>query len=87
MHEKHQCLFDVMSSAEFACDVGGVSVNSHFHWQVAGWVTSSERQIFKMRRAFFKSILRQDMSWFDTNPSGELTTRLTESVCTVCWHT
>ncbi|KAK7093853.1 ATP-dependent translocase ABCB1-like [Littorina saxatilis] len=48
--------------------------------QVCGWVTSSERQIFKMRRAFFKAILRQDMAWFDTNPSGELTTRLTDDL-------
>ncbi|KAL8574859.1 hypothetical protein ACOMHN_044881 [Nucella lapillus] len=48
--------------------------------QVAGWVTASERQIFKMRRAFFKAILRQNMAWFDTNPSGELTTRLSDDL-------
>ena len=57
----------------------------HFRLQVSGWMTACERQIFKMRRAFFKSILRQDMGWFDSNPSGELTTRLTESVFSIYW--
>ena len=33
-----------------------------------------------MRKAFFKSILRQEMAWFDMNDSGELNTRLSEYV-------
>lgn len=49
-----------------------------FWWQIIGWVVASERQVLKIRREFFKAILRQDMAWFDSNPSGELTTRLSE---------
>ncbi|XP_076472534.1 ATP-dependent translocase ABCB1-like [Babylonia areolata] len=48
--------------------------------QVVGWVTASERQVFKIRKAFFKAILRQDMAWFDTNTAGELNTRLSDDL-------
>ena len=33
-----------------------------------------------MRCAFFKSILRQDIAWFDQHAPGKLTTRLTEDL-------
>ncbi|XP_025081232.1 multidrug resistance protein 1-like [Pomacea canaliculata] len=48
--------------------------------QIIGWVVASERQVLKIRREFFKAILRQDMAWFDSNPSGELTTRLSDDL-------
>ncbi|XP_076472510.1 ATP-dependent translocase ABCB1-like isoform X2 [Babylonia areolata] len=48
--------------------------------QMVGWVTASERQVFKIRKAFFKAILRQDMAWFDTNTAGELNTRLSDDL-------
>lgn len=42
------------------------------------WNLSAYRQTRKMRIAFFRSIMRQSIGWFDVNPSGELTTRLSE---------
>ena len=38
------------------------------------------RQVKKIRILFFKSILRQDVSFFDLNSTGELNTRLAEYV-------
>ena len=42
------------------------------------WNLSAYRQTRKMRLAFFHSIMRQSIGWFDVNPSGELSTRLSE---------
>ena len=42
------------------------------------WNVSAYRQSRKMRLAFFRSILRQDIGWFDVNGVSELSTRLAE---------
>ncbi len=39
---------------------------------------ASERQVYKMRLAYYKAVLRQDIAWFDLNPTGELSSRLSE---------
>ena len=38
----------------------------------------AERQVYIIRRNFYCAILRQDIGWFDKNPSGELSSRLSE---------
>ena len=38
----------------------------------------AERQVYIIRRNFYRAILRQDIRWFDKNPSGELSSRLSE---------
>ena len=48
--------------------------------QMVMWGLTAERQVHAIRKAFFKSILRQEMAWFDTNDSGEQNTRLSEYV-------
>uniref|UniRef100_A0A1I7VMP2 ABC transporter family protein n=1 Tax=Loa loa TaxID=7209 RepID=A0A1I7VMP2_LOALO len=44
------------------------------------WHTVCERQIYQIRKRYFAAVLRQNMSWFDTHPSGELITRMSEYV-------
>lgn len=39
---------------------------------------SAYRQTRRMRIAFFRSILRQEIGWFDVNPTAELNNRLSE---------
>lgn len=46
--------------------------------RMVSWGLTAERQTHKIRQAFFRSILRQEMGWFDTNDAGELNTRLSE---------
>ena len=41
---------------------------------------AAERQVYKIRLLFYQAILRQNIGWFDSNPSGELSSRLTEYV-------
>ena len=42
------------------------------------WNFSAYRQTRRMRLAFFRSIMYQNIGWFDVNPSAELNTRLAE---------
>ena len=46
--------------------------------QIAFFQIASERQVQKIRKLFYRSILNQEIGWFDANPSGELSSRLTE---------
>ncbi|OCT75760.1 ATP-binding cassette sub-family B member 5 isoform X1 [Xenopus laevis] len=48
--------------------------------QVSCWVLTASRQTMKMRKAFFHSVLSQEIGWFDVTKSGELNTRLTEDI-------
>jgi ABC-type multidrug transport system fused ATPase/permease subunit len=42
------------------------------------WNISAYRQTRRMRMAFYRSILRQEIGWFDVSDANELSTRLTE---------
>ena len=42
------------------------------------WNVTANRQTKKMRVAFYRSILSQEMGWFDVNDASELNTRLVE---------
>ncbi|XP_065929444.1 ATP-dependent translocase ABCB1 isoform X3 [Magallana gigas] len=57
---------------------GGVLVFGYL--QLACWATAAERQTHRIRIAFFRNIMRQEIGWFDTHDSGELNTRLTGDV-------
>ena len=37
---------------------------------------SAERQASRVRKAYFRAMLRQEVGWYDSISSGELTTRL-----------
>ena len=56
----------------------GVGVLLLGHVQVMTFQLACERQVFKIQRSYYRAILRQDISWFDDNPTGELASRLSE---------
>lgn len=45
---------------------------------MACWVTTSDRQIARIRDLAFHNILRQDMAYFDTHASGGVVSSMTE---------
>ncbi|XP_046573597.1 ATP-dependent translocase ABCB1-like [Haliotis rubra] len=47
---------------------------------VAMWSWTSERQIRQVRIHFYRSVMKQDIAWFDGHKSGELTTRFSEDM-------
>ncbi|KAJ2358679.1 hypothetical protein IWW50_002221 [Coemansia erecta] len=46
----------------------------------ACWAIAAENQGVRIRKLYYKSIMRQDIGWFDTVKTGELTTRITNDV-------
>ncbi|XP_005388031.1 PREDICTED: multidrug resistance protein 1 [Chinchilla lanigera] len=48
--------------------------------QVSFWCLAAGRQIQKIRKQFFHSIMKQEIGWFDVHDVGELNTRLTDDV-------
>lgn len=48
--------------------------------QMGFWQHAAERQIATIRHRFLRSILSQNISWFDSNPTGELSSRLADDI-------
>ena len=42
------------------------------------WNLSAHRQVQKMRKTLYQSIIHQDIGWFDSVETGDITTRLVE---------
>ncbi|KAF4517429.1 hypothetical protein B566_EDAN005038 [Ephemera danica] len=56
----------------------GLGVFAAAFMQTVCWELACERQIFRLRHLFFAQVLRQDVTWFDQNQSGDLTIKLSE---------
>ena len=48
--------------------------------QVWFYQTAAESQVHRIRLCYYKAILRQDIAWFDSNPTGGIASRLSKSV-------
>ncbi|CAJ0584939.1 unnamed protein product, partial [Mesorhabditis spiculigera] len=70
---------DVIQACIHYAIVGVVIMASSFI-QIACFMVSCENVTNRMRRAFFKAIMRQDISWYDRNHSGTLATKLFDSM-------
>ena len=46
--------------------------------QTATWAIVAERLTYKIRLALFRSVMYQDIAWFDSHDAGEVNSRLTE---------
>ena len=42
--------------------------------------TTAERQVFLIRRLYLKSLLRQNIGWYDTNQTGDFASKMTEDL-------
>ena len=42
------------------------------------WNLSAYRQTRRLRQAFFRAVMKQEIGWFDVNPSTQLNSRLSE---------
>ncbi|TKR73204.1 hypothetical protein L596_020542 [Steinernema carpocapsae] len=56
----------------------GIAVFTASTVQVMCFLTAGENMIHRMRTEFLRSIIRQDIPWYDKNQSGTLTTKLFE---------
>ncbi|KAM4874401.1 ATP-dependent translocase ABCB1 isoform 2-T2 [Thomomys bottae] len=70
---------DMTKYAYYYTGIGaGVLVAAYI--QVSFWCLAAGRQINKIRKEFFHSIMKQEIGWFDVHDVGELNTRLTDDV-------
>ena len=44
------------------------------------WNLSAYRQTRRLRQAFFRAVMKQEIGWFDVNPPAQLNSRLSELV-------
>ena len=56
----------------------GIGVFLLAYIEISFFQMACERQVKKIRLYFYQSVLRQNIGWFDSNPSGELASRLNE---------
>nr|XP_057939637.1 ATP-dependent translocase ABCB1-like isoform X2 [Doryrhamphus excisus] len=69
-----------MTTLAVCYSVMGAFVLVAAYMQVAFFTLSAGRQVLRIRKRFFHSVMRQDIGWFDVNDTGELNTRLIEDV-------
>ncbi|XP_022425677.2 bile salt export pump isoform X3 [Delphinapterus leucas] len=48
--------------------------------QICFWVIAAARQIQKIRKLYFRRIMRMEIGWFDCNSVGELNTRFSDDI-------
>lgn len=66
----------------FAIYYAGIGCSVLFlgYFQICFWVTAAARQVQKIRKAYFRKIMRMDVGWFDCNSVGELNTRMSDDI-------
>uniref|UniRef100_A0A1I7X1Z2 ABC transmembrane type-1 domain-containing protein n=1 Tax=Heterorhabditis bacteriophora TaxID=37862 RepID=A0A1I7X1Z2_HETBA len=58
----------------------GVAMFITSYIQIVCWETFSERITHRLRQTYLRSILRQQIAWFDEQQTGNLTARLTDDL-------
>uniref|UniRef100_A0A3B3R3I7 ATP-binding cassette, sub-family B (MDR/TAP), member 11a n=1 Tax=Paramormyrops kingsleyae TaxID=1676925 RepID=A0A3B3R3I7_9TELE len=56
----------------------GVFILSYF--QISLWVLAAARQVQKIRKTYFRKIMRMEIGWFDCTSTGELNTRISDDI-------
>lgn len=56
----------------------GVLVLSYI--QILFWVSAAARQVQKIRKTYFRKVMRMEIGWFDCNSVGELNTRISDDI-------
>ncbi|XP_077010189.1 bile salt export pump isoform X2 [Tamandua tetradactyla] len=58
----------------------GILVLITGYFQICFWVIAAARQIQKIRKVYFKRIMRMEIGWFDCNSVGEVNTRFSDDI-------
>ncbi|XP_028992931.1 bile salt export pump isoform X2 [Betta splendens] len=56
----------------------GVLIVSYF--QIFLWVSAAARQTHRIRKTYFKKVMRMEIGWFDCTSVGELNTRISDDI-------
>ncbi|RHZ80336.1 hypothetical protein Glove_137g129 [Diversispora epigaea] len=58
----------------------GVAVFIAAYFQMVLWMISGENQAKYLRQIYYQSILRQDVAYFDSNSTGDVTSRISSDI-------
>ncbi|CAG9838848.1 unnamed protein product [Diabrotica balteata] len=72
--------FDAIRYFAIMNSVIGVGMFIFNYLATATFNYSAMRQIFKIRSAYLKSILNQDVSWYDVNQTGDFASRMSDDL-------
>ncbi|KAI2474213.1 Multidrug resistance protein-like protein 49-like protein, partial [Diabrotica virgifera virgifera] len=72
--------FDAIRYFAIMNSVIGVGMFIFSYLATVSFNYSATRQIFKIRSAYLKSILNQDVSWYDVNQTGEFASRMSDDL-------
>ncbi|KAL4222180.1 ABC transporter B member 11 [Mactra antiquata] len=73
-------LLDTMQTFAIYYFIIGGAVILVGYGQVMFWMIASERQTHRIRKTFFRNVMRQNIGWFDVSESAELNSRLTNDI-------
>ncbi|XP_029348794.1 bile salt export pump [Echeneis naucrates] len=58
----------------------GLAVLCVSYFQIVFWVLAAARQTQRIRKTYFRKIMRMEIGWFDCNSVGELNTRISDDI-------
>ncbi|XP_068184496.1 bile salt export pump [Antennarius striatus] len=58
----------------------GLGVLFVSYFQIVFWVSVAAKQIQRIRKAYFRKVMRMEIGWFDCNSVGELNTRISDDI-------
>ncbi|XP_018424050.1 PREDICTED: bile salt export pump-like [Nanorana parkeri] len=58
----------------------GCSVLFLGYVQICSWVTVAARQVQRIRKLYFRKVMRMEIGWFDCTSVGELNTRMSDDI-------
>ena len=64
------------------CGIGVVSMFFSW-WQVTNLAIFAESISFKIKMAYFQSVLEKDASWFDENNPTEMSSKISKEIVTI----
>ncbi|XP_073490099.1 bile salt export pump-like isoform X2 [Aquarana catesbeiana] len=76
-------LLDIeLEMTRFASYYAGIGCSVLFlgYIQISCWVTSAARQIQRIRKLYFRKVMRMEIGWFDCTSVGELNTRMSDDI-------
>ncbi|KAM6177947.1 bile salt export pump [Rhynchocyon petersi] len=65
--------------AIYYAGIGGAVLLSGYI-EICFWVIAAARQAQKMRKIYFRQVMRMEIGWFDCNSVGELNTRFSDDI-------
>ncbi|RHZ74187.1 hypothetical protein Glove_227g57 [Diversispora epigaea] len=66
---------DILKQTIYFLVIGG-AVSIFAYLQITLWMVAGERQVMRLRQIYYKSILRQEIAFFESTSTGQITNRI-----------